>query len=64
MRFLDRDTELKELEACYSFSRKRLFPVVIYGMRRVGKTELVKQFSENKESVYFFVYDNKTSKAL
>lgn len=33
-------------------------------MRRVGKTELIKEFSKNKESIYFFVYDNKTSKAL
>lgn len=33
-------------------------------MRRVGKTELVKEFMKNKPSMYFFVYDNKTSKAL
>ena len=64
MKFINRQTELKELEDCYAFSKKRLFSVVIYGMRRVGKTELIKEFSKNKESIYFFVYDNKTSKAL
>lgn len=64
MRFVDREAELKELEECYKFSRKRLFSVVLYGMRRVGKTELIKEFSKNKDSVYFFVYDNKTSRAL
>lgn len=64
MKFINRDVELKELENCYSFSKKRLFPVVIYGMRRVGKTELIKEFSKGKDAIYFFVYDNKTSKAL
>ncbi|MBU4300015.1 ATP-binding protein [archaeon] len=64
MRFINRHVELKELEDCYAFSKKRLFSVVIYGMRRVGKTELIKEFSKDKESIYFFVYDNKTSKAL
>ncbi len=64
MRFIDRNSELQELENNYSLSKKRLFSTVIYGMRRVGKTELVKEFVKNKESIYFFVYDNKTSKAL
>jgi AAA+ ATPase superfamily predicted ATPase len=64
MKFINRQNELKELEDCYAFSRKRLFSVMIYGMRRVGKTELIKEFSKNKVSIYFFVYDNKTSKAL
>jgi len=64
MRFINRQVELKELEDCYAFSKKKLFSVVIYGMRRVGKTELIKEFSKDKESIYFFVYDNKTSKAL
>lgn len=64
MKFINRQTEIKELEDCYIFSKKRLFSVVIYGMRRVGKTELIKEFSKGKESLYFFVYDNKTSKAL
>lgn len=64
MKFIDREVELKELENCHSFSKKRLFSVVIFGMRRVGKTELIKEFSKNKDSIYFFVYDNKTSKSL
>ena len=64
MRFIDRDVELKELENSYLFSNKRLFPVVIYGMRRVGKTDLINELSKGKDAIYFFVYDNKTSKAL
>lgn len=64
MEFIDRTAELRELEDCWSFSSKRLFSVVVYGMRRVGKTELVREFSKGKDAVYFFVYDNKTSKAL
>ncbi len=64
MKFTDRRSELQELESSYALSKNRLFSTVIYGMRRVGKTELVKEFVKNKDSIYFFVYDNKTSKAL
>ncbi len=64
MQFIDRSSELQELESSYALSKKRLFSTVIYGMRRVGKTELVKEFVKNKDYIYFFVYDNKTSKAL
>jgi hypothetical protein len=64
MKFIDRSSELKELESSYALSKNRLFSTIIYGMRRVGKTELVKEFMKNKPSIYFFVYDNKTSKAL
>jgi len=45
MKFINRQNELKELEDCYAFSKKRLFSVMIYGMRRVGKTELRLLFS-------------------
>ncbi|MBI4972276.1 MAG: ATP-binding protein, partial [Candidatus Omnitrophica bacterium] len=52
------------LEAFYRLSKDRLFTVVIYGMRRIGKTELVRKFSEKKDFMYFFVYNKKTSKSL
>ncbi len=48
--FTDRDAELKFLEGVHS---KRGFSlVVIYGRRRVGKTELIKKFIEDKKSAY------------
>lgn len=61
MKFINRKQELKILEEYYSFSQKRLFTVAISGLRRVGKTTLVKEFIKNKKSFYFFVYDSKTS---
>ncbi|MFP4559126.1 MAG: ATP-binding protein [Archaeoglobaceae archaeon] len=49
-RFIDRERELEFLENNFS-EQKSL--VVIYGRRRVGKTELVKKFSEDKNLIYF-----------
>lgn len=64
MNFINRSSELQELESGYTLSKKRLFSTMVFGMRRVGKTELVKEFVKNKTSIYFFIYDNKTSRAL
>ena len=49
--FFDRKEELKFLEEKYR-SNKFEF-IIIYGKRRVGKTELIKQFIKNKKAVYF-----------
>jgi AAA+ ATPase superfamily predicted ATPase len=49
-RFIDRERELKFLEE--KFRNKRQL-IVLYGRRRVGKTELIKRFCENKEYIYF-----------
>lgn len=49
-KFIDRAKELKWLEENYE--RETSFPV-IYGRRRVGKTELIKQFVEEKPHIYF-----------
>ncbi|MFH1248532.1 MAG: ATP-binding protein [archaeon] len=53
--FYDRKAELKLLQERYSnLSSGNM--LVIYGRRRVGKTELVKQFLKNvKNSFYFYV---------
>ncbi len=49
--FVDREEELRRLAEEYA---KRGFRfVVVYGRRRVGKTELLKKFVENKDSLYF-----------
>ncbi|MBO3810265.1 MAG: ATP-binding protein, partial [Candidatus Brockarchaeota archaeon] len=49
-RFIDREWELEFLEE--KFGNKRQL-IVIYGRRRVGKTELIKQFCKNKDYIYF-----------
>jgi AAA+ ATPase superfamily predicted ATPase len=49
-RFIDRERELEFLEE--KFGNKRQL-IVLYGRRRVGKTELIKQFCKNKDHIYF-----------
>lgn len=49
--FVDRERELDFLEQHYR-ARSAEF-IVIYGRRRVGKTELVTRFSKDKSHVYF-----------
>lgn len=49
--FINRASELKFLNKKYS--EKGFQFLVIYGRRRTGKTELIKQFSENKNGIYY-----------
>ena len=49
MEFIDRNVELAQLEKEYS--REGSSFVVMYGRRRVGKTELLKHFIEGKDAV-------------
>ncbi len=49
--FINRKFELKVLEERYK-SKKPEF-LILYGRRRVGKTELVLNFMKNKPSIYF-----------
>lgn len=51
MAFIDRERELAFLEAKWREERSQL--IVLWGKRRVGKTELVKQFLQGKPHVYF-----------
>ena len=51
MEFIDRENELKTLNLRYNSNRAEF--IVIYGRRRVGKTELIKQFMKNHEGVIF-----------
>lgn len=62
--FINRETELLELENIAKLSEKRLFTTLIYGPRRVGKTELVKHASKSMPFLYFFVYEGKTKESL
>ncbi|MEM1311932.1 MAG: ATP-binding protein [Patescibacteria group bacterium] len=53
MKFINRIKELKTLHDLYKKSEKESQFLVLYGQRRIGKTELVKKFLEKKEGVYF-----------
>lgn len=49
--FIDRQVELQLLEQRYASDQAELF--VIYGRRRVGKTELMSEFCRGKRHVFF-----------
>lgn len=49
--FIGREAELRFLEERYESNRGEL--VVLYGRRRVGKTETLRHFSEDKPHVFF-----------
>ncbi len=49
--FINRRDELAFLEKKYSSKKPEL--IVLYGRRRIGKTELVLKFSEKKQFIYF-----------
>ena len=51
MTFINREKELEFLEKKWQEDKFQL--IVLYGKRRVGKTELMKQFLKSKEGVYF-----------
>ena len=56
-KFVNRTEELHFLEEKYS-SRNSEF-IIIYGRRRIGKTELVKQFIQEKKAFYFIAKKQK-----
>lgn len=49
--FVNRGKELQWLKKIYHEEKSSL--IILYGRRRVGKTELIKQFSNDKNHVYF-----------
>jgi uncharacterized protein len=49
--FIDRTSELEQLSHLYGSQRAELF--VLYGRRRVGKTELLRAFCEGKPHLFF-----------
>ncbi|MEW6529181.1 MAG: ATP-binding protein [Candidatus Micrarchaeota archaeon] len=49
--FIDRKKELDYLERVYNKEGKQL--IILYGRRRIGKTELITHFSSDKTSIYF-----------
>ncbi|WP_367884703.1 ATP-binding protein [Thermococcus sp. JCM 11816] len=63
MRFIDRERELEVLRKARERSRKKLYTLAIYGLRRVGKTRLLREFLGEKD-IYFFVNREKGSTGL
>jgi len=59
MRFIDRVNEMATLENEYK--RKSASMVIIFGRRRVGKTELIRHFIQNKPSLYFLATEEAES---
>lgn len=63
MKFIDRTDEMNILKEAKSLSSKKLYSVLIYGLRRVGKTRLILEFMDDSD-LYFFVNKDKTSESL
>lgn len=61
MKFYDRDAELGMMGHLAATPPSFL---VITGRRRVGKTELIKEFCRNKNALYFYVDQNKSIEIL
>lgn len=60
--FINREQELNHLEQMYQTQSAELF--VLYGRRRIGKTELLLQFCKDKRSIYFLASQLKESDHL
>lgn len=61
MKFYNREKELELME--HLDSKKPGF-LVVTGRRRVGKTELIKEFIRQKKALYYFVDSNKSIEVL
>ena len=61
-KFIDRENELNFLEKKYKEATAGF--IVVYGRRRVGKTELIRQFFRNKLHIYFVASKTTISEQL
>ena len=60
IKFVNRESELKWLEEMYKKEGFKL--VIIFGRRRVGKTELIKEFMKKKKHIYYLCDKSGTEK--
>ena len=49
--FIGRKSELDYLEECYGSRKAEL--IVMYGRRRIGKSETLKKFSTGKKHIFY-----------
>ncbi|ASJ05629.1 ATP-binding protein [Thermococcus barossii] len=63
MRFIDRERELEVLTKAREHSKRKLYTLAVYGLRRVGKTRLIREFLSGND-LYFFVNRGKSSTSL
>ncbi len=63
-RFINRKKETKWLKERYQQAYKEGQLLIIYGKRRVGKTELVKHFSKSKDLIYYLATRSSASDQL
>jgi len=63
MKFYNRENELVVLQDLSGIPDKSVMGVII-GRRRVGKTELIKQFFKHNKGIYLYVDNEKTPKDL
>ena len=57
--FIGREQEIQALNEMYESERFEF--AVVYGRRRVGKTELIKHFCEGKRTIFFTAIENSAS---
>jgi len=62
MPFINRTQELQALNEKWQSKTAQFF--IIYGKRRVGKTELIKQFIQDKPAIYFLADKRTTTEQL
>ncbi len=62
MPFINREQELRVLNEKWQAKTAQFF--IIYGKRRVGKTELIKQFTQGKPAIYFLADQRTTTDQL
>ena len=63
MKFVNRENEIESLREAEYLSKKKVYTVMVTGLRRVGKTRLLLNFLDNKD-LYFFVNAKKSSTSL
>lgn len=60
--FIGREKELNYLEEAYRKDTAQL--IAIYGRRRIGKTELLKEFVKDKENIFYYASELTEDKHL
>ena len=63
MKFINRENQVKFINETEILAKKKLFSLVIYGLRRVGKTRLILEVLKDND-IYLFVNKDKTSESL